>query len=1001
MRANTNRPELRGRRREREALDRLLRDVRAGHSRVLVLRGEAGIGKSALLEHLTGASSTVRVARAAGVEPETEIAYSALQQLCAPLLGHLGALPEPQRAALATGLGLSAGDPPEALLVGLAVLGLLAEAAAERPLVCVVDDVQWLDRMSEVILTFVARRVDAESVALVFAARSPGGDRFLAGLPELRVDGLPTADARALLDSVLPGPVDDRIRDRIVAETHGNPLALLELPRGSTPAELAFGFGAPGPLPPAGETLDAALFAPLFAPMSPAGAAPPQGQERGPADPAGPLSGATPGPADQAGQGFGAGGAAADTAPPASQGFGAGGAAADTAPPAGQGFGAGGTVPLAGQVEEGFRRRIAALPADTRLLLLAAAVEPVGDVALLWRAAGRLGVGMDAAAPAQAAGLVDIGALVRFRHPLVRSAAWRAADPATLRDVHRALADVTDPDLDPDRRAWHRAHAAADADEDVAGELERSADRALARGGRAAAAAFLERAAELTRDPKHRSAVLLAAARARLDAGAAALVQDLVAAAELGPLGPVQQGVAERLRAQAALALNPGRAAGPPLLAAARRLEELDSGAARETYLAAVGAAVHAGRLGGDDLHRAAEAARGVPAGTDATGRLLTGLVTWALDGPAPAAADLRLALDAIDPARDLDLLWLAAPAAHEVFQAGTAHRLSGQAVGFARATGALSLLPAALTFHAGTLLLMGRFADAADVLAEGAALASATGVPLPPDASLTLAAYRDPEPEALRRIEDAAADAEARGEGILLGQTWLARAVLHNGTGNAPAALHAARQAADGAELALAGRALPELVEAAARAGEPTVATGARDRLAELATAAGTDWSLGVLALADALTAAPQRAEAHYQEAVARCDAAGLGLLTARARLQHGEWLRREGRRADARAELRAAHDALAGMGAGAFAGRAARELAATGETVRKRSEGPSDELTAQETQIARLAVAGQTNPEIGAALFLSPRTVEWHLRKVFAKLGITSRRELAAALR
>ncbi|GAB3833968.1 LuxR C-terminal-related transcriptional regulator [Dactylosporangium cerinum] len=476
---------------------------------------------------------------------------------------------------------------------------------------------------------------------------------------------------------------------------------------------------------------------------------------------------------------------------------------------------------------------------------------------------------------------------------------------------------------------------------------------------------------------------------------------DLVSAAELGPLDPLQQAGAERLRAQAALALNPGRAAGPPLLAVARRLEDLDSGAARETYLAAVGAAVHAGRLGGDDLRRAAEAARGVPAGDDATGRLLTGLVAWALDGPGPAVPELRLALDAIDPTRDLDLLWLAAPAAHEVFQAGTAHRLSAQAVGFARAAGALSLLPAALTFHAGTLVLMGRFADAADVLAEGEALASAIGRPLPPEASLTLAAYRDPEPEALRRIEDAVADAEARGEGILLGQAWLAKAVLHNGTGNAPAALHAARQAADGAELALAGRVLPELVEAAVRAGEPTVATGARDRLAELATAAGTDWSLGVLALADALTAAPGRAEAHYLEAVARCDAAGLGLLTARARLLHGEWLRREGRRADARAELRAAHDALAGMGAGAFAGRSARELAATGETVRKRSDGPSDELTAQETQIARLAVAGQTNPEIGAALFLSPRTVEWHLRKVFAKLGITSRRELAAALR
>ncbi|MFC0070431.1 BREX system ATP-binding domain-containing protein, partial [Umezawaea endophytica] len=443
MRSDNGIPVLRGRRREQEALDDLLRDVRSGRSRVLVLRGEAGAGKSALLDHLTGHARAGRVVRAAGVEPETEIAYSALQHLCAPLLDHLDRLPEPQRAALATAFGLSSGTPPEALLVGLAVLGLLAEAAADQPLVCVVDDVQWLDRMSEVILTFVARRLDAESVALVCAARSPGDEEILTGLPELRVDGLPVADARALLDSVLPGPVDDRVRDRIVAETRGNPLALLELPHGLTSAELAFGFGTPS------------------------------------------------------------------------------------------------TTPVVSRVEEGFRRRVAALRDDARLLLLAAAVEPVGDVTLLWRALDRLGVGPEAAEAAEAAGLVEFGARVRFRHPLVRSASHGSAEAADLRAVHRALAAVTDPEQDPDRRAWHRAHAALGPDEDVAAELERSADRALARGGRAAAAAFLERAAELTPDPKTRAVRALAAARARFDSGSHAAATELLAAAELGPLDPL------------------------------------------------------------------------------------------------------------------------------------------------------------------------------------------------------------------------------------------------------------------------------------------------------------------------------------------------------------------------------------------------------------------------------------------------------------------------------
>ncbi|MFI2366566.1 AAA family ATPase [Promicromonospora sp. NPDC019610] len=902
---------LRGRRRETEALDELLREVRAGHSRVLVLRGEAGIGKTALLDHLSARAGSARVVRTVGVEPESEIAYSALQQLCAPLLAYLDRLPAPQRDTLATAFGLSAGRPPEALLVGLAVLGLFAEAAAERPLLCVVDDAQWVDRMSEVILTFVARRLQAESVALVLALRSPGDEQVLPGLPELRLDGLPDADAAALLDTALPGPVDDHVRARILAETRGNPLALLELPRGLTPAELAFGFGPPSP------------------------------------------------------------------------------------------------TPVADQVEDGFQRRVAALPPETRTLLLTAAVEPVGDVPLLWRALDRLGVVPDAAAAAEAAGLVRIGARVRFHHPLVRSACWRSATPAELRAAHRALADVTDPAQDPDRRAWHRAHAALGPDDEVAGELERTADRALARGGRSAAAAFLERAAELTQDPKLRAERVLAAARARFAAGALDGIPGLLSAAELGPLDPLQRAGAERLRAQVAFARDRGRGAVGPLLEAARRLDQLDPAAAREAYLWALGAAVHAGRLGDDGndadgggvLRRAAEAARAVPAGPDATGLFLTGLAVRYTAGYGPAVPHLRDALGALADDDDAAaLLWLSAPVAHELWDDAAWFRLTEQALAAARSTGARTVLPTALTFRAGAHVAEGRFAEASDLLREAESFAN---LPPHPSAALTLAAHRGVEEPATRLIDATVREAEARGEGRWLGLAGYAEAVLHNGLGRYPAALAAARRAVAYDDLALTGWSLGELVEAAARAGETEEAAEARERLTERTAAAGTPWALGAQALADALAGPAAAAEDRYREAVDLLGGTRLTVLTARARLLYGEWLRRENRRAAAREHLRGAHEVFAAAGAEGFAGRASRELAATGETVRRRSAGPADGLTAQEAQIARLAVAGRTNPEIGAELFLSPRTVEWHLRKVFGKLGIGSRRELAAALR
>lgn len=895
--------QLIGRNRELEALDRLLREVRDGRSRVLVLRGEAGAGKSALLDHLAEQAAPLQTVYAAGVEAESDFAYSALQRLCAPLLSHLDRLPSVQQDALRVAFGLSAGNPPEMLLLGIAVLGLFAEAAAESPLVCLVDDAQCLDLMSQRILAFVGRRLDAESVALVFAERITDGEKRegFSGLPDLTLRGLADTDARALLDSVLPGPVDARVRDRIIAETDGNPLALLELPRGLSPAELAFGFGGPG------------------------------------------------------------------------------------------------AVPLATRVEDGFRRRVDALPADTRALLLVAAVEPVGDAPLLWHALRLLGIGMEAAAPAEAADLITLGAPVRFRHPLVRSAVWRSADAAALRAAHGALAEATDAERDPDRRAWHQAHAAVGPDEQVAAALERSADRALARGGRAAAASFLERAAALTPDPKERARRALAAAGAHLAAGVPARVPDLLAAAELAQPDPLQLANASRLRAKASSMTNPGLGAVQPLLDAAGRLRDLDPAAARETYLAAFGAAIWAGRHDESGLQRAAEAARDLPPGDETAGVFLRALVAWTTDGPVAAFPLLARALRSLTDDEDLAVLWPAANAAVELGDLQAWLDITDRAVRFARTTGTLSILSTALPYRAASLGYAGRFSEAWDLLAEAAAIEEAAGVATSMVSTALLSAYRGRERPALELIEAMERDGEQRGLGRLTSMAACARAVLHNGLGNYPLAMEAALRGGEYQDLVVHLWTCSELVEAATRAGRPAVAARARERLADWGRA-GTPWALGAQAVADALTGAPEKAEDRYREAVDHFGRGGLGVFEARTRLLFGEWLRRQNRRAQARTELHAAHEATSAMGMEAYAERARRELLATGETVRKRTLG-APVLTPQEAQIARLAATGHPNAEIGAQLFLSPRTVEWHLRKVFAKLGISSRREIEGA--
>ena len=910
-------PALRGRHSECRSLDRLLEDVRGGQSRVLVLRGDAGVGKTALLEYLVARASGCRIARAAGVESEMELAFAGVHQLCAPILSHLEHLPGPQRDALGTAFGLSTGAPADRFLVGLAVLSLLSDAAEERPLVCVVDDAQWLDQASAQALGFAARRLLAESVALVFAMRHPDDDRELGNLPVMVVGGLSAPDARGLLESATPGRLDERVRDRIVAEANGNPLALLELPKGLSVAELAGGFGRPD------------------------------------------------------------------------------------------------VRPVASLIEQSFLRRVRALPLETRRLLLTAAAEPVGDVTLVWRAAEVLGIGPDAAAPAAADGLIELGARLRFRHPLARSAAYRAAAPPERQEIHRALAEVTDPDADPERRAWHRAQAALGPDETVADELERSADRAQARGGIAAAAAFLERATGLTPDPARRGARALAAARAKFEAGAADAAYALLAAAEIGPLDELQRARVDRLRAHIVFARSRGSDAPALLLDAAKRLESLHAALAREAYVEALGAEIFVGRLGARDGGRIAEAARVAPRGPEpprSTDLLLDGLAARFTVGYVAGVEALRRALHLFrEQAERKDgvvrWLWTACPVAPEPLAAElwddeAWHELATHALRLAREAGALATLPITLSYRAGVHVQAGEFTAAAALIQEADSITEATGHAPLRYTSLALAAWRGEEGPARRLIEAGVKEANTRGEGRALGLAGYATAVLYNGLGRYQAALHAARQACDYDDLGFFGWSLVELIEAAARSGAQKPASDALARLAERAHAAGTDWALGTLARSSALLEAGPPAEDLYREAIERLERCRMVVHLARAHLVYGEWLRRENRRVDARNQLRTAYEMLDRIGAHAFAERARGELLATGETVRKRTSESSSLLTAQEALVARLAAQGLTNPEIGAQLFISSRTAEYHLRKVFTKLGIGSRRSLRDAL-
>ncbi|GAA0448379.1 helix-turn-helix transcriptional regulator [Paractinoplanes deccanensis] len=892
---------------ERAALDDLLEAARGGESRVLVLRGAAGIGKTALIQYAETAATGLRILRTVGIESEMELAFAALHQLVLPLLDRMAGLPVPRREALEIVFRMREGAAPDPFLVGLAVLDLLSDASEHGPMLCVVDDAQWLDRASAQVLGFVARRLLAESIVLLFAARVPGPE--LRGLPELEVAGLRDADAHALLGSVTHAPLDRGIRDRIIAETHGNPLALIELPRGLTATRMAGGLGL---------------------------------------------------------------------------------LTADTLP---------------GQIEESFLGRVRELPAPARLLLLVAAAEPVGDPDLVRRAAARLGVPLTTGG---ADGLLTIDHRVTFRHPLVRSAVYRSATPADRRAVHLALAEVTDRETAPDRRAWHLAAAATGPDEEVAAELERSAGRAQARGGVAAAAAFLQRAVALTAETPRRSDRMLAAAEASLRAGEFEDARRLVSALRARPLDAVQGGRAGVLDAQLTYASAGGPAAAIPLLlAAAGQFAKADPRLARQTFLHAWAMAnLHADR---DVLAMVSRAIRDTlpPGGTEPLELIVDAVSLMVTDGRAAAAGLLAEAAAAI---LDMPLAevvgWgrVSTAAFVGIWDMEGLGTMAARQVRLVREAGALQSLPENLIALGHALLWAGDFEAAAATFEEGRTISEATRRTAPPPyIIMRLRALQGREAETTALVEQTLRASAASGVGTGLTAARWSAAILHNGLARYPEAVRYAREAEEKYDPWHSVWILPELIEAASRTGEEAVARDALDRLVETTAPFSGDFPAGLQARNEALLADGDEADRLYREAIDRLGRTRLRTELARAHLLYGEWLRRHRRRAEARQELRTAYEMFVAIGMDAFAERARRELLATGESVRKRTgdaAASGAELTAQERQIALLVRDGYSNPEVGERLFLSPRTVEWHLRKVFAKLGIDSRRRLRDVL-
>ena len=835
-----------GRRADCAILDGLVAGARGGPSQVLVVRGEAGIGKTALLDYLEAGSAGCRVVRLAGVEAEMELAYAGLHQLCSPFLDRRDRLPAPQWTALATAFGFTEGEAPDRFLVGLAVLDLLADRAEERPLICLIDDAQWLDGVSAQTIAFVARRLMAEGVVLVIAIREPTDGREFDGLPELVITGLEEPDAGFLLDSVVRGPIDPRVRARIIAETRGNPLALLELPRAWTAAELAEGFARPDP--------------------------------------------------------------------------------------------------LISRIEEGFVRRLRTLPEDTQRLLSVAAAEPLGDATLLWRAAELLGLGTNAGDAAQQAGLVEFGTRVRFRHPLVRAAAYRSASTDLRLAAHHALATATDVRVDPDRRAWHRALATQSSDEELAAELEQVATRAQSRGGLLAAAALLERAVRLTPDPARRAEREFAAAWHKRGAGAIDDALALLAASEAGPADELRAARVKHLRGQIALDQRRATEAVRLLVEAAQQLEAHQGDVARETYLEALGAAIFSSA--NDDAARAvataARAASPVDYEPRVTDLILDALATRLVEGHAAAVPSLARALASvrsIDPhTADLDRLLgtvgnpFTGYVATELWDFEAGHAVAELLVQRARDSGALVQLQFATNELAVNDMLAGRLTDARALVEEDRMVSDVTGNPEVGYAAMLLVALRGTD-SAAQQISEARDQTMALGEGRIVNFAGYALAILNNGLGRHDLALVAARDVFD--RDVLAGyqmMVISELAEAASRTGDGDLVVAALRRMSARAHTTPTDWARGIETRLQALRGGAD-ADGAYRTSIEHLDRAGLRLEVARGHLLYGEWLRRAGQRDQARTQLRTAHEMLLAMGASAFADRARRELLVIGE--------------------------------------------------------------------
>ncbi|MFG3283379.1 ATP-binding protein [Streptomyces sp. NPDC048111] len=870
-----------GRQADVRRLDALLASAREGRGGALVLRGEPGIGKTALLHHLEETASGFLVIRASGAEFETELPFAALHQLLSPVMRQLDALPAPHRKALDIAFALDTGT-PDPFMVGVAALGLLAETVRKRPLLCIVDDAHWLDQASAKALAFLARRVSAESIALVFAVREPSRLPELDRLPGHLLEGLGEAEARALLTAAVRAPLDVRVRDRILAEARGNPLALVELPRTAGLAGMAGGFAQPDS--------------------------------------------------------------------------------------------------VSGVIEQSFRSRLELLSPTARLLVTLAAADPIGDPALLWRAAEVLGIDEDAAA--QAAALVEFGTRIRFSHPLARSAAYRAAPQEKRRKAHEALAAATDPVTDPDRRAWHRAQASVGPDEQIAAELEASANRARERGGIAAAAAFLERAAALTVSPAQRTERVFAAVEAKLSVG------DFDTAAELLTTvvtdDPDKAARGDLLRGRLSFVRRRGDE-GPTayLLRAAARLADTDPSWSRECYLDAAEMGLLLGGL--DQVVEAVATTPPLAEPESAAAVVLAGLISLVSDGHEVAGGILRPVVGDAD-----NHVWGKRPSlgfmlAAELWNFDAMYGIAARAVEAGRQFGSFHALPIGLAMRATVAAHRGDFGTAMELISEEEAIADATGAAPLVYPRLHLAALRG-------RRQEAAELFSSVDQRMSLSAQW-ATAVLNNGLADYPAALEAAQRAVGDGAITTAGLALPELVEAAVRCGETEVAATALASLEERAQAGLHPWGLGVAAYTRALLTDD---ESDYQEAITLLDDSALIVYRARAHLLYGEWLRRQGRRRDARTALRQAHASLSNLGMEAFTERAAGELRATGEQARSRTAQASDQLTMQEVHIARLVADGATSKEVAAKLFLSPRTVDAHLRNIFRKLGLTSRRQL-----